>query len=39
MFDIKHWHTALGIVRELGRAEIKQLLVDIVHDIYSIHQG
>jgi len=33
MFDIKHWHTTLCVVRELGCAVAKHLLIHIIHDI------
>ena len=33
MRNIKHWHTALCVVGELGCTITEQLLVNIVHDV------
>jgi hypothetical protein len=33
MTDIKHWHTALRVVRELGGTMFKQELIHIIHDV------
>lgn len=33
MTDVKHWHAALRVVRELGRTMFKQELIHIIHDV------
>lgn len=35
MANIKHWSTALGVVSKLSSAVVKQLLVNVVHYIYT----
>lgn len=36
MTDIEHRNAALSVVRELGSTVVKQLLINIVHDIYKL---